>query len=307
MICLTGDIHHMSLKTGNQAHCDITEAQVAQRYLKMLEEAGVNVTFFVSGKCFAEEWSDIKPLCDSPNVEIGGHNWDCFEHKLWHRACNRLLGSYNGPAWAQRLDAQKTIDIVRRKTGRPLRCWRNHMYMHGKYTEGVLAGCGLLVCSDGVRKAADGPERHASGLLNFPINVIPDHEHLYHAERTREWVEWWIRRYNWSDDFGSLSYDVEEWTEIVLEGLRQNEARGAVSNVLIHPITLYLCDRFRSFQRILEFLSTHETVHMGTLCERTVATMGTTSSQGRLQEEDRVPTIVRPSASQGADARKGTV
>ena len=39
MICLTGDIHHMSLRTGNQAHCDITEAQVAQRYLKMLEEA----------------------------------------------------------------------------------------------------------------------------------------------------------------------------------------------------------------------------------------------------------------------------
>ena len=105
--------------------------------------------------------------------------------------------------------------------------------------------------------------------MNFPINVIPDHEHLLHAERTPEWVEWWIRRYNWSDDFGPNSYDVEEWTDIVLDGLRENEARGAVSNVIIHPITLYLCDRFRSFQRILEFLSAR-TVQMGKLCAQTL-------------------------------------
>ena len=34
----------MSLGTGNQAHCDRTEIQVARRYLDMLAEAGVKVT-----------------------------------------------------------------------------------------------------------------------------------------------------------------------------------------------------------------------------------------------------------------------
>lgn len=136
------------------------------------------------------------------------------------------------------------------------------MYMHGPYTEQVLAGCGIELCSDGVCRNGSAPVAHPTGLFNFPLNVLPDHEHLYHAERTPEWVDQWVRRYEWSDDFGSQSYYVEEWTDIVLECLRQNEERGAISNMLIHPITLYLCDHFQSLQRILEYLAAHETVHV---------------------------------------------
>jgi hypothetical protein len=35
--------------------------------------------------------------------------------------------------------------------------------------------------------------------------------------------------------------------------------------MLIHPITLYLCDRFRSFRRILDFIASRETVFMSDL------------------------------------------
>ncbi len=257
----------MSLKTGNQAHCDITETQVAQRYLKMLEEANVKVTFFITGKCFAEEWDEVKPLCDSPLVEVGGHGYTCFKPDWWHRAWNKINGSYNGPEWYQRRDARKTVDIIRRKTGKTIQTWRNHMYMHGPFTERVLHDCGIRVCSDGVQRESNRPVPHPSGILNFPLNVMPDHEHLYHAERTPEWVDWWVRRYNWSDDYGPESYYIDEWTDRVLDELRQHEEAGIVSNMLIHPITLYLCDRFHSFERILEFLAAHETVHMSEVCE----------------------------------------
>jgi Polysaccharide deacetylase len=262
MICLTGDLHHSSLGTGNQKHCDITELQVAKRYLKMLEEAKVKVTFFISGKCFEEEWDDTKIFCENPLVEVGGHNYTCFQCELFHRICKKITGSYNGPPWVQQRDARKTIDIIKAKTGRTIQSWRNHMYMHGPYTEKVLSQCGIHTCSDGVKKNSMGPEWHSSGIMNFPLNIIPDHEHLYHAERTPEWVEWWSKRYNWSDDFGSQSYYVEEWTDIVLEGLRNNKERGAISNMIIHPITLYLCDRLKSFERILEYLEQHETLFM---------------------------------------------
>jgi hypothetical protein len=140
------------------------------------------------------------------------------------------------------------------------------MYMHGPFTERVLSDCGIKICSDGVKRNSNGPEPHPTGILNLPLNVMPDHEHLYHAERTPEWVDRWVRRYNWSDDYGSESYYVEEWTDRVLEELRQHEAAGIVSNMLIHPITLYLCDRFVSFERILEFLSNRETIHMSEIC-----------------------------------------
>ncbi len=34
--------------------------------------------------------------------------------------------------------------------------------------------------------------------------------HLIHAERTPEWIDWWVKRYRWSDDFGPQSYYVDE-------------------------------------------------------------------------------------------------
>jgi hypothetical protein len=262
MICLTGDLHHQSLGTGNQRHCDLSELAVAQRFLQLVEGYKVKVTFFISGKAFEEQWPEVRPICDHPSVEVGGHNYSCFTPVWWHRFWKKAIGSYNGPPWIQRRDAVRTIEFIRKRTGRTISCWRNHMYMHGPFTERVLQECGIKICSDGVAAKVNRPIRHATGLLNFPINIIPDHEHLYHAERTPEWVAWWVRRYHWSDDFGSQSYYIDEWTELVLEGLRQNEAEGAISNMIIHPITMYLCDRFRSAERILEFLASHQTIHM---------------------------------------------
>lgn len=271
MICLTGDLHHASLGTGNQRHADDTEIRIAVRFLRMLEEAGVKVNFFVSGRSFEEEADDLRPIWESESVEIGGHNYSCFQWELPHRVWNKITGNYNGPRWAQRQDALKTIETVRRVTGHTITTWRNHMYMHGPHTEEVLASCGIRLCTDGVWKDAEGPQQHESGMWNFPLNVIPDHEHLYHAERTPQWVERWVQRYGWQDDFGSDSYYVEQWTDIVLECLARNHSRGAISNMIIHPITLYLCDGFRSFRRILDVLAASETLHLTEVLDRTEA------------------------------------
>jgi hypothetical protein len=262
VICLTGDIHHSSLRTGNQRHCDITEVQTARRYLALLEEAGVKVTLFVSGLCFVEDWRDLEPVVRHPLVEVGGHNWSCLTPELWHRFWNKATGSYNGPAWYQDLDARATMAVARWRTGRPVRLWRNHMYMHGPHTDRVLAGRGIALVSDGVKKDAAGPVRLPGGLWSFPINVMPDHEHLYHAERTREWVAAWQKRYAWRDDFGPESYAIGEWTGIVLRQLEENEARGAISCMIVHPITMYLADRFEGFGRILAYLKTRTCAHL---------------------------------------------
>lgn len=265
MICLTCDIHHSSLRTGNQKACDISEIQCTQRFTKLLEEANVKATYFVTGRSFVEEWHDLKVICESPQVSIQGHNYYCFQPEILHRVWKKLAKNYNGPAIWEKHDIQRTIKVIEEKTGERISCWRNHMYMRGPNTDRLLRECGIEICSDGVKKAAVAPEEHSSGIWHFPINVIPDHEHLYHAERTPEWVAWWVQRYNWSDDFGSQSYYIQDWTEIVLSCLRDNEAKGAISNLIIHPITMYLCDQFQCFERILEFISTRKTVHMDEL------------------------------------------
>lgn len=265
MICLTGDLHHMSLGTGNQQHSDISELKTAQLYLDILRQANVKVTFFISGLCFVEEWEDLAPIVNDPLVEIGGHNYNCFKPELWHRVWKKLIGSYNGPRWYQNLDTRRTISAVRKRTGKTIRVWRNHMYMHGPYTEKVLAGNGIVLVSDGVRKDTKRPIWDNRGIWSFPINVIPDHEHIYHAERTREWVAWWQKRYNWSDDFGPESYEIGEWADMVIQQLKENEERGAISNVIIHPITMYLADRFESAKRIVNYMSTLDCRHISSV------------------------------------------
>lgn len=271
MICLTGDLHHATLRTGNQQHCDISEIQAARRYLALLTEAGVKVTFFVTGRAADEEWPDLSPIFGSPLVEVGGHGYACFEPAILHRLSKKLLGSYNGPPAWERRDVARTIDVIRRRSGRTIRLWRNHMYMHGPWTNRVLAESGIVACSDVVHASAAGPRWTDPGLLEVPINVIPDHEHLIHAERTPEWIAAWQQRLRWRDDFGPESYEIGRWTELVLDQLRKNEERGAISTLIIHPITMYLCDRFAGFRRILDFIASRPTVHMGELYTAAIA------------------------------------
>lgn len=270
MILLTGDLHHASLGTGNQKHCEMSELAVARRYLALLADAGVKVTFFVTGRAVDEEWPEVRPISEHPLVELGGHGYTCFEPALLHRISKKLLGSYNGPPSYERLDVRRTIDAVRRRTGRTIRLWRNHMYMHGPWTNRVLADAGIVACSDVVHASAVGPRWSREGLLEVPINVIPDHEHIFHAERTPEWVSAWVRRRKWRDDFGPESYEISAWTELVLDQLRRNEERGALSTLIVHPITMWLSDRFAGFRRILDVIAACKTVHMSEVYDAAV-------------------------------------
>jgi len=268
MICLTGDLHHMSLQTLNQKHCDITEMHTAKLFLRLLEKHNVKMTCFITGKSFLEEFKEVEPIVQNQLIETGGHNYDAFKHELFHRVWNKLTKNYNGPKWYQRNDALKTIDIIKKMTGKNIQVWRNHMYMHGVNTEEILFNAGIKICSDGVQKNSFALQKHHAGIYNLPINIIPDHEHLIHAERTPQWIEAWQKRYNWRDDFGSQSYYINEWGNMVLQQLEHNEQKGLLSNVIIHPITMYLCDKFKKVDEILSYISRCNSVHMSELLDK---------------------------------------
>ena len=73
-ICLTGDVHHMSLKTRDQEYMDRTEVEAAIEYAEIAAEYDVPVTLFVTGKTAEEEPKRVKRLATMENVEIGGTN-----------------------------------------------------------------------------------------------------------------------------------------------------------------------------------------------------------------------------------------
>lgn len=265
MISITSDIHHQGLQTGNQKYSDLTEVATAVIMHQIFEEFKIKGTYFISGKAFEDHWKEVKKVCRSEQFDIGGHNYYCFKPELFHRITNKLFNSYNGSKSYQKWETKKTQSIIQQRIGRECIFWRNHMYMHGKYTDDVLPKLGIKICSDGVKKESNGLNLISNDYFHFPINIIPDHEHLIHAERTREWIEEWVKRYNWSDDFGSNSYPIEVWRKILIDQVHQNEKNGIVSNIIIHPITMYLCDNFESLRFILDSLKEYEFINFSDL------------------------------------------
>lgn len=57
-----------------------------------------------------------------------------------------------------------------------------------------------------------------------------------------------------------------------IEQLCRYEEGNILSNMLIIPITLYLCNHLRSFEKTLEFLPTHWQAHLSDICGLTSAT-----------------------------------
>ena len=104
------------------------------------------------------------------------------------------------------------------------------------------------------------PERLPSGLISHAINVIMDHDHIYHAHRTREYVEKQRRCWPLQDDPTSESYTVGEWGELVERQVRVIQEQGGLATVLMHPLCMFVADGFETMTRLLEFFAQYETI-----------------------------------------------
>ena len=270
MICLTGDIHHSSLRINDQRFITEpgdSEPRIAARYLRLVEKHKLKVTFYVTGRTLAEEWDAFRPVAESPQVEIGGHTYRGLPRPMGARLRSLLTGratlshslSHGSPA-RQKRDVQRMISIVQEKTGRRIRSWRSHGLVTDPFTYGILAECGIRFISDELDWGKTRPELTPQGLISHPMNVIMDHDHLYHAHRTREYVEAQKKNWGFAADPTRESYDIEEWAEIVERQVGEIQAAGGVATVLMHPLCMYLADGFRTADRLLGFFSRFPTI-----------------------------------------------
>jgi peptidoglycan/xylan/chitin deacetylase (PgdA/CDA1 family) len=270
MICLTGDIHHSSLRINDQrfiADPDDSEPRIAARWLRLVEKHGLKVTFYVTGRTLAEEWDAFRPIADSPSVEIGGHTYRGLPRPLGSRVRALLTGratlshslSHGSPA-RQKRDVERMIAVVQRRTGRRIRSWRSHGLVTDASTYRILAECGIRFVSDDLDWAKMIPERIPGGLISHPMNVIMDHDHIYHAHRTPAYVEEQKKNWGFAADPTRESYDIQEWARIVRRQVSAIQAVRGVATILMHPLCMYLADRFTTGERLLEFFSQFPTV-----------------------------------------------
>ena len=263
MICLTGDLHHTSLQINDQKHIpdpELTEIRIARMYVDLLEKYDIPATLYVCGGAFEEEWDDLAPVATHPLVEVGGHMhrarfprevFDCYGEKT---------GLWNGPRWYQDWDIRRNVEVVGQRMDYRIVSWRAHSFKVDPNTYELMAARGLKLTSDAIEADNLWPGRIDRGIISHPVNVIPDHDHLYHAHRTEEYVERINREGYGADDFGAVSYSIEDWGELVARQVRAIEQVGGIATVLAHPLCMYLADGFRTLETLLEYFATCGTI-----------------------------------------------
>ncbi len=259
MICLTGDVHHATLRINDQRYIPNpgdSEVKIARRYLDLAAAYGVKVTFYVCGRCFTEEWADLAPIVQNALVEVGGHGYRARQPRPAFDWYGERTGNWNGPRWYQDWDIRTMSRVCEEKAGyRPV-SWRAHSYKVDSNTYPLLAKHGYKLVSDEVRAQNTWPERIECGLVSHPMNTIPDHDHLYHAHRTQEYVERINAVGYGADEFGAVSYAIERWGDLVLDRVEEIERSAGLATVLAHPLCMYLADRFNTFERLLKRFAT---------------------------------------------------
>lgn len=244
IVCLTGDIHHMSMKTRDQALLgNKTEIECCYPYLEIANSYGITPTLFFTGKAVKEESTKISELYDNYSFEVGGHNYRAFKPYFFYRACKLLFGLANGPKLVQKIDIKLTITAIQEILGVRILMWRNHAYRHDRNTCQLLYEFGIRGVSDDVDTNNYFPQKMENGLYSFPINVLPDHEYLAHSVTQQG------------------NYTIHEWKNLVMNGIVEiKENSGTVATCLIHPACMFIEDKFASFKDLCKYISQYQTL-----------------------------------------------
>jgi len=270
-IILTGDVHHMSLKTDDQRYINSTEAELALEAAQIALKYDVKVTYFITGRTVMEEPDVIRTIAKMPNTELGGHTYYAFKPKwLYNLIFNRLVGLSNGVSVYQNWEIKKTMNVFAKKLDVQIESWRDHAYRHDRNTFSLLYKNGISIVSDEVDPNQFFPVWLDNGIISLPVNIMPDHDHVYHGNLTPENTK------NYSlgrSQFPSKLYQPCQWFELIQQQIQKVAGKEGIAILLIHPACVYLMDEFEIYEELCKLLGNFETLTVSqakTLIENTM-------------------------------------
>lgn len=235
-----------------QMYLDQTELRTALNYQDIVESYGLQNTLFVTGKAVAEEPEIAERLASSANLELGGHTWAAFRPRILHRLFGAVGHTY-GPRWFQALDIRRTCKRLNEITDHAIKSWRTHAYLSNANTRNILGEQGIKVISDTVTpNEVRATPTDVNGLTSLPINTLPDHEHIYHGSRTKTTAQ--ESGDDWSDEFTSKSFEIDEWLHQVKEQIRAIERNDGIATIMAHPSCMSIADDFDVFDRLCAWI-----------------------------------------------------
>ena len=239
----------MSLRTIDQSFMIGTEQEAALEYARIAENYDIKVSFFISGKAVREQTDIIRSLSKMRNIELGGHNFNCFKPRYFYAACTRLLNLTNGPASLQCWEIRKTKKTFRKLLGIDLNIWRNHGYRQDKNTYRLLSTNNIRIVSDDVGPQYTGAYLVYPNLWSLPVNVLPDHDHLIHGALTG--TQNILKR----SLFNGKLYSADNWLEILKNKTEALLKSKCTATYLIHPCCMKIIDDFKTFNAFCKYIS----------------------------------------------------
>ncbi len=259
MICLTGDIHH-HMGTPDQRKLEKSEIKAGVEYSEIAKEHNIKANLFLTGKSIRNKEAD--ELLKLNNIEIGGHTWSAFRPRWIHYPLKllwkKILKKSYAPSLIQERDIKKTINIIEEKTGKKPVSWRTHAYRSDEITWKLLEKNGIKIFSDELNPNRIKPYKiKNSKLISLPLNVMPDHEHLYHGNRTPQHVRKEIKRGR-KYKFTQESYHIDKYFEIIKKQIKEIKEKGGVATVLLHPACMKVADNFKQFKEFCEWIEEND-------------------------------------------------
>jgi len=124
-----------------------------------------------------------------------------------------------------------TMRCIKERLGLSVVSWRNHAYRMDRNTYRVAAEVGIRQVSNRVT-GLNGTIRQVEGILEVPINTVPDHESLGHDYHPR------------------MFHSVQDWVDRVLQQIEYHQEHGLPSIILAHPLCMFVEDRLAAFERL---------------------------------------------------------
>jgi hypothetical protein len=259
MICLTGDVHHASLRTLDAKFCRGSEIDAALVAAQITLDYGINYTLFLTGLCAEESPRLIRKIATQSNIEVGGHNYYAFKQRRIFSLYRMLTGLRNGPYAYQKWEVRKTTRILEKVARQKIFSWRDHAFRNDRNTINILQKCGITHLSDKVSGNGAQPTEN-SGIVEVIINTIPDHNYVYHGSRQPGKIsdEHILRQ----SSFKTGPMSKREWLDRIKSQVHEIESRGGVSVILAHPACAELMDDFKTFRELCDFLADFNSVKM---------------------------------------------
>jgi hypothetical protein len=153
----------------------------------------------------------------------------------------------------------------------------------------IVASHGVKLVSDAKEKDNLWPKRIEAGLISHPMNVLVDHDHLYHAHRTHEYVERINKAGYGADEFGAVSYPIDEWGRLALRQAKAIDDLGGIATLCCHPLCQWLADGFKTFEMLLKYFSMRQTIFARDILDHIDHPPANIAEQLREEKNDDLP------------------